>query len=73
MHEDGGEFSLLGSWWYGVRMFKVNDDKPYRVFFPEPVILHGTDEKRIVEVALEYLRQPGRIRIEPLFAPEVKK
>jgi hypothetical protein len=46
------------------------NDKPYRVFFPEPVVLHGSDDKRIVEVAPEYLRQPGRVRVEPLFAPE---
>lgn len=47
-------------------------DKPFRIFFPEPIILHGSDEQQLIEVALEYLRQTGRIRIEPLFAPEVK-
>lgn len=41
-------------------------DKAFRVFFPEPIILHGSDEKRMVEIALEYLRQPGRIRFESL-------
>jgi hypothetical protein len=48
------------------------NDKPFRVIFPEPVVLHGSSESRIVEVALEYLRQPGRVRVEPLFAPEPK-
>jgi hypothetical protein len=47
-------------------------DKPFRVFFPEPIILHGSKEKTVLEAALEYLRQPGRVRIEPLFAPENK-
>ncbi len=54
-------------------MFEANDDKPYRVFFSEPIVLHGTDPARLREKALEWLRNVGEIRIEPLFAPEVKK
>lgn len=49
------------------------DDKPHRIFFPDPIILHGTTEKNLIETAIEYLRQPGRIRIEPLYSPENKK
>lgn len=47
-------------------------DLPHRVFFPDPIILHGTGEKSIIEAALEYLRQPGRVRIEPLYPQKPK-
>ena len=47
-------------------------DLPHRIFFPEPIILHGTSEKSLIEAAVEYIRQPGRVRIEPLYAPEEK-
>jgi hypothetical protein len=50
----------------------MQGDKPFRVFFPEPIVLHGADEKRMIEVAIEYLRQSGKVRVEPLFAPEQK-
>jgi hypothetical protein len=47
-------------------------DKPYRVFFPEPLLLHGTNPEKIRMQAIEYLKQAPelRIRIEPQFAPE---
>ena len=51
----------------------MQDDIPFSVFFPDPIVLHGKDEKRMVEVAIEYLRQSGQVRIEPLFAPEANK
>ncbi len=47
----------------------IQNDRPYRIFFPDPIVLHGVDEKHMVEVALEYLRQSGKVRVEPLFAP----
>lgn len=47
-------------------------DLPHRIFFPDPIILHGTNQKTLLESALEYLRQPGRVRIEPLYAPAAK-
>jgi hypothetical protein len=47
-------------------MFEAKSDTPFRVIFPQPVILHGSKEKTVLETALEYLRQPGKVRIEPL-------
>ena len=41
------------------------DDKPFRIVFPPAIVLHGSDPKQILERALEYLRLPGKIHIEP--------
>lgn len=44
-------------------------DKLYRVaFVAKPIAVHAPNEKRAIDVAIEYLRQPesGRIVVEPV-------
>lgn len=43
-------------------------DRPYRVtFIAKPIIVHAPSEKRAIDIAIEYLRQPeaNRIVVEP--------
>ncbi|MCU1338828.1 MAG: hypothetical protein JWO19_4409 [Bryobacterales bacterium] len=47
------------------------DDKPYRISFPRPIVLHGSGRKNLIERVLEYLRQPDKLVIEPL-GPDLK-
>ena len=47
-------------------------DLPHRIFFPDPIVLHGTTEKALLEAAVEYIRQPGRVRIEKLYPQKPK-
>ncbi len=42
------------------------NDRPYRISFPRPIVLHGSSQKAIIERVLEYLRQPGKLVVEPL-------
>ncbi len=44
----------------------MQGDRPYRISFPRPIVMHGSDRKAIVERVLEYLRQPDKLVIEPL-------
>ena len=42
-------------------------DKPFRVtFIAKPIVVHAPTEKRAIDIAIEYLRQPDtdRIRVE---------
>ena len=40
-------------------------DRLYRVsWISEELLLHGTSEKELIEVVAEYLKQPGKIKVE---------
>jgi len=50
-------------------MAVTGSDKYYRVLFvSKPIAVHAPNEKRAIDIALEYLRQPdsGRIVVEPI-------
>ncbi len=42
------------------------NDRPYRISFPRPIVMHGSSQKDLIERVLEYLRQAGKLVIEPL-------
>lgn len=42
------------------------NDRPFRISFPRPVVLHGSSRENMIERVLEYLRQPGKLVIESL-------
>jgi hypothetical protein len=47
------------------------NDRPFRVSFPRPIVMHGSDRRDLTERVLEYLRQPDKLLIEPLGADEM--
>ena len=49
-------------------------DRPWEIFFSaKPIIVHATDEKKAIEIAIEYLRQPeaNRIIVKHKESPDV--
>ncbi len=44
----------------------MDNDRPYRISFPRPIVMHGSSQKDLIERVLEYLRQSGKLVIEPL-------
>lgn len=43
-----------------------NNDRPFRISFPAPITMHGNSKRDLTERVLEYLRQPDKLKFEPM-------
>jgi hypothetical protein len=50
----------------------VPSDRPFRISFPRPIVMHGNDRRDLTERVLEYLRQPDKLTFEPLGPEEAQ-